>query len=83
MAARLPVISTLFGTRGTPLKPERDFIAFEPAELKSALLKFVAAGDRAYWRAFAEDVLNRHRRSIHIGDAVADALKEARGFPLA
>jgi hypothetical protein len=83
VAARLPVISTRFGTRGTPLKPERDFIAFEPAELKSALVKFVAAGDRTYWRAFAEDVLNRHRRSIHVGDAVADAIKEARGFPLA
>jgi hypothetical protein len=83
VAAHLPVISTRFGTRGTPLDPEQDFIAFEPAELKAALVKFVAAGDHAYWRAFAEDVLNRHRRSIHIDYAVADAIKEARGFPLA
>jgi len=81
LAARLPVLSTLFGARGTPLKPDVDFIPFEPADLKSALQTFVAAGDNAYWRAFALDVLSRHRRSIDIGDAVADAIKEARDFP--
>ena len=81
LAAQLPVISTQFGTRGTPLKPHLDFIPFEPNELKGALLKLVAAGDHAYWRTFAGDVLSRHRRSIDIGAAVADAIKEAHGFP--
>jgi len=81
LAARLPVISTPFGVRGTPLKPDLDFIPFEPAELKSALVKFVATGDRAYWCSFARDVLNRHRCSIDIGDAVAAAIREAHNFP--
>lgn len=82
LAARLPVISTPFGVRGTPLQPGLDYIPFEPSELKSALVKFVSTGDHAYWRAFARDVLDRYRRSIDIGDAVADAIKEARNFPL-
>ena len=82
LAARLPVISTPFGARGTSLKPDLDFIPFESAELKSALVKFVATGDHTYWRSFAREVLNRHRRSIDIGDAVADAIREAQNFPL-
>lgn len=81
LAARLPVLSTLFGARGTPLKPDVDFIPFDSAGLKNALAKFVAAGDNAYWRGFAREVLSRHRRSVDIGDAVADAIKEARNFP--
>jgi hypothetical protein len=81
LAARLPVISTLFGARGTPLKPDRDFIPFEPTQLKSALVRFVQTGDHAHWRSFARDVLERHRRSIDICDAVADAIKEAHNFP--
>ncbi len=81
LAARLPVISTPFGARGTPLQPDLDYIPFEPAELKSALVRFVSTGDHAYWRSFARDVLNRHRRAIDIGAAVADAIEEARNFP--
>ncbi len=81
LAARLPVISTAFGARGTELQPERDYIPFEPAELKGAIAKFVSSGTRAYWREFAEAVLTRHRRSIDIGEAVADAIKGVRDFP--
>jgi glycosyltransferase involved in cell wall biosynthesis len=81
LAASLPVISTAFGARGTELQPERDYIPIEHGELKGAIAKFVTRGDRAYWREFAEAVLARHRRSIDIGEAVADAIKGVRDFP--
>jgi len=79
LASRLPVISTAFGARGTELLPDRDYIPFEQGELKGAISKLVS--NRARWRPFAEDVVARHRRSIDIGQAVADAIAAARDFP--
>jgi glycosyltransferase involved in cell wall biosynthesis len=79
LASRLPVISTAFGARGTELLPDRDYIPFEQGELKGAISKLVS--NRGRWRPFAEDVVARHRRSIDIGQAVADAIAAARDFP--
>lgn len=79
LASRLPVISTAFGARGTELLPERDYIPFEPGELKSAISRLISK--RAQWREFAESVVARHRRSIDIGQGVADAISGVRNFP--
>jgi glycosyltransferase involved in cell wall biosynthesis len=81
VAARLPVVSTAFGARGTELQAGRDFIHFEPEGLRGAISQLVTAGDRAYWRAFADAVLARHRRSIDIAEAVADAIRCVQDFP--
>ncbi|MES2684730.1 MAG: glycosyltransferase family 4 protein [Pseudomonadota bacterium] len=79
LAARLPVISTRFGARGTALVPGEDFIEMDALDLQPALAQFMAH-DQPYWRAHAEAVWIRHQDSCDIQRVVAQALKVLPGF---
>jgi len=79
LAARLPVISTAFGVRGTELVPFADYLPCSRGDLKDVLLRFIG-NDRAHLRAQAEDVWNRHQRSCDIQPLVNDAISMMPGF---
>jgi glycosyltransferase involved in cell wall biosynthesis len=74
LAARLPVISTQFGVRGTRLEPDIDFVLLDPQVPRAALEKFVAQRTSEQWRTHAEDVWQRHRSYCDIEELVKDAL---------
>jgi hypothetical protein len=71
---RLPVISTLFGVRGTALAPDIDFIAYEPQSLRAAIDRFLHERTRDQWRVHAEQVWLRHRNTCDIGEVVKCAV---------
>lgn len=80
LAARLPVVSTMFGVRGTELEPGRDFLPYEPGQLKAALASFLASRGRAQWREYAAQVWERHYRSCDIQELVRDAVAQRPEF---
>jgi glycosyltransferase involved in cell wall biosynthesis len=80
LAARLPVISTRFGIRGTALVPEVDYLAYEPHQLRAALERFKQRYTRAQWRDHAEAVWARHSRSCDIQAQVTDAVAQLPDF---
>ncbi len=73
LAARLPVISTVFGVRGSKLKAFEDYLPCSRSDFKEVIQRFIA-NDRAFWLAYAEAVWNRHRHSCDIQDLVNDAI---------
>ncbi len=80
LAAKLPVISTKFGTRGTALVAGRDYLGFEnDAELKARLNDLVQNQTKEEWKAFAERVWERVEDSC---DMTAILKKEWRGLRL-
>lgn len=81
LAARLPVISTGFGVRGTELQPQVDYLPLEPQGLKSAIQQFVARSHEQ-WRAHAETVWMRHRADCDIQLLVANAVAQLPQFDL-
>lgn len=81
LAARLPVISTAFGVRGTELQPQVDFVPLEPQGLKSAVQAFVSRTPQE-WRAHAEAVWMRHRADCDIQLLVANAIAQLPQFNL-
>jgi glycosyltransferase involved in cell wall biosynthesis len=83
LAARLPIISTQFGVRGTTLQPDIDFIAYTPDTFKQAIERFVRMRNRAEWRVHAEAVWMRHRKSCDIEELVKDSLAQLPQFALA
>jgi len=80
LAARLPVISTHFGVRGTNLVPDVDFLPYATDTLKPALQRFLHERSPEQWRAHADDVLKRHYRSCDINELVKDAVAERPEF---
>ena len=72
LAARLPVISTPFGVRGTELTAFEDYLPCSRNDLKEVILRFIG-NDRSFWRMKAEDVWNRHKHSCDIQDLINDA----------
>jgi len=80
LTMRLPVISTLFGVRGTALVPDVDFIAYEPANLRTAIDRFLHDRTREQWRVHAEQVWSRHRSSCDIGEVVKRAIADLPDF---
>jgi glycosyltransferase involved in cell wall biosynthesis len=73
LAARLPVISTSFGVRGTGLQPDRDFLQYEPGSLEGTLQCF-AARPMQEWRELAQEVWTRHRQDCDIEQLVRSAI---------
>jgi glycosyltransferase involved in cell wall biosynthesis len=73
LAARLPVISTVFGVRGTQLQAFADFLPCSRGDLKDVILRFIGS-DREFWRMKAQEVWNRHKRSCDIQDLINDAI---------
>ena len=81
LAARLPVLSTPFGVRGSGLVPDEDYLPFEIGTLRETLGRWVSERSAAGWRQRAEAVWARHRHSCDIDLLVQRAVVEARGFP--
>jgi glycosyltransferase involved in cell wall biosynthesis len=79
LAARLPVISTLFGVRGTELKPFTDYLPCGDEDLREVIRRFVGS-DRRQWAQWAEDVWRRHRRSCDIQELVNAAVAQLPHF---
>jgi glycosyltransferase involved in cell wall biosynthesis len=80
LAAKLPVISTAFGVRGTGLEPERDYIPYDPADPSEAIRKFIHGNSRSDWKLHAERVWARHRRSCDISELVKQATLQLPQF---
>jgi glycosyltransferase involved in cell wall biosynthesis len=80
LAAKLPVISTAFGVRGTALEPDRDYIPYDPSDPSEAIRKFVHCNTRAEWMLNAERVWARHRRSCDISELVKAATLQLPQF---
>jgi hypothetical protein len=74
LAARLPIISTEFGVRGTPLVAETDFLPFTQNQLRPAIERFIRDGSREQWLARASAVWARHENSCDIQALVRDAV---------
>jgi hypothetical protein len=79
LAARLPVISTVFGARGTPLQSEEDYLPVGTDDLKQVIERFLGQ-DRRLWRQKAEGVWTRHGRACDIQHLVEDAVRGLPGF---
>ena len=79
LAARLPVISTAFGVRGTQLQPFTDYLPCSRDDLKQVIQRFIAT-DRASWHDRAKAVWNRHKCSCDIQDLVNDAISQLPAF---
>jgi len=80
LAARLPIISTHFGVRGTTLEPDRDFLPYTHATLKTAIERFIREKTHLQWRDQAEEVWKRHRSSCDIKELVRDAIAQLPAF---
>jgi glycosyltransferase involved in cell wall biosynthesis len=79
LAARLPVVSTVFGVRGTELVPFEDYLPCSRKDLREVIQRFIGS-DRAWWSTQAENVWNRHKRTCDIQDLVNDAISLLPGF---
>jgi hypothetical protein len=79
LAARLPVVSTDFGVRGTELTAFTDYLPCSRNELREVIQRFIGS-DRTFWRSQAEDVWNRHKHSCDIQDLVNDAISRLPAF---
>ncbi len=80
LAARLPVISTHFGVRGTELQPEVDYLPYEPALLRSALERYIREKTPEQWRTHAAAVWERHRGTCDIAELVRSATAQLTAF---
>jgi glycosyltransferase involved in cell wall biosynthesis len=79
LAARLPVISTPFGVRGSSLAAGRDYIAFDPDDPRPAF-EALLARDRTAWRQHAEAVWALHREECDITAITRAAVSQLPGF---
>lgn len=80
IAARLPVMSTRFGVRGIALEADRDYHPFEPDTFGAQIETWLRQRDRAGWRAFAEQVWQRHRAEVDIEQVLDRALQDVPLF---
>jgi glycosyltransferase involved in cell wall biosynthesis len=80
LAARLPVISTEFGVRGSGLQAGADYLQYDSPHLRPAIERFLEGGTAESWRARAEDVWARHRHSCDIQLLVSEAVAHLRDF---
>lgn len=79
LAARLPVISTVFGVRGTELTAFADYLPCSSNDLKEVIQRFIGS-DRVFSRTQAEGVWNRHKHSCDIQNLVNDAISLLPAF---
>lgn len=80
LAAKLPVISTAFGVRGTALEPDQDYIPYDPSDPGAAIRRFVHGKTRAEWKLNAERVWARHRGSCDISELMKAATLQLPAF---
>ncbi len=79
LAARLPVISTVFGVRGTRLTAVEDYLPCGRDDLREVIQRFIGC-ERLFWRTRAEDVWNRHKHHCDIQILVDDAISRLPPF---
>jgi hypothetical protein len=79
LAARLPVISTVIGVRGTKLTAFEDYLPCTRDDLREVIQSFIGS-DRNFWRTRAEDVWNRHKHYCDIQRLVNDAISQLPAF---
>src|SRR5262249_42208110 len=79
LAAKLPVISTVFGVRGTELTASEDYLPCSRNDLREVIQHFIG-GDRAFWRTKAQHVWDRHKYSCDIQSLVNDAISVLPAF---
>ena len=82
LAARLPVISTEFGVRGSELVAEKDFIVCDTREFTPAFEAFLAKTPDE-WAQYCEQVWQRHRHYCDIGVQTEHAVAALPNFPSA
>jgi glycosyltransferase involved in cell wall biosynthesis len=82
LAARLPILSTTFGVRGTKMKPKVDFVPLNPQALKLGIQSFLKDRSREEWQTYADAVWNRHRADCDIQLLVAHAVAQLPEFNL-
>lgn len=73
LAAKLPIISTPFGVRGTELNAAQDYLPCTRENLRDVIATVIAR-PRRHWREHAEAVWVRHRRSCDIYALVDEAV---------
>jgi glycosyltransferase involved in cell wall biosynthesis len=81
MAARLPVMSTSFGVRGTDLQPGTDYVQIVDDDFAGAIVALLGGGSREQWRAFAQGAWQRHESACDVGIMVRDAVRNMPAFP--
>jgi glycosyltransferase involved in cell wall biosynthesis len=79
LAARLPVISTVFGVRGTQLQAAEDYLPCSRDDLRQVIQQFIG-NDRAFWRTRAQHVWDRHKDSCDIQSLVNEAISVLPAF---
>ncbi len=79
LAARLPVISTRFGIRGTRLDAEADVIEFKDGAQLESFKALVETKSKAEWKAHAEQVWSRMQDSCDMTEILK---REWKGLPL-
>jgi len=82
LAARLPILSTEFGVRGSLLIPEQDYLPFDWNSLMARLAGLGSARNPEGWRIFGEEVWQRHAANSDMTEIVRqqwEALE--RGLP--
>ena len=80
LAAGLPIISTEFGVRGTPLVAETDYLPFLRNQLRPAIERFIRDGNREQRLARASAVWARHQSSCDIQAQVREAVESIPEF---
>ncbi len=82
LAARLPILSTEFGVRGSALKADVDYLPFDWNNLLTRLTSLHQERSAEAWRIFGEEVWERHAASSDMTEIVRqhwEALE--RGLP--
>jgi glycosyltransferase involved in cell wall biosynthesis len=80
LAARLPVISTAFGVRGSGLQADTDYLPYDPAQPRASIERYLRERTREQWKEHAESVWARHRASCDIDELVKRAVAERPEF---
>lgn len=75
VAARLPILSTEFGVRGTGLITGQDYLPFEDDTLRATLERFASPGMSEQWRSMASAVWTRRRNEFDMEAIVRDMLE--------
>ncbi len=79
LAARLPVISTVIGVRGTQLTAFEDYLPCNRDNLREVIQHFIGS-DRTFWSGKAESVWERHKHYCDIQSLVSDAVSLLPAF---
>jgi glycosyltransferase involved in cell wall biosynthesis len=70
LAARLPILATEFGVRGSELQAERDYLPFDWNSLMPRLARLHEERSPEDWRIFGEEVWQRHAASSDMTEIV-------------